>query len=155
MLIRSKTLADTMSRYLLQRIEEHPNIHVRYCTELAELDGDGHLEAVTWLDTRCDETMCRPIRHVFVMAGASPKTAWLSECLALDGKGFVVTGRDLEKSTPPIPWPLHRAPYMLETSLPGVFAVGDARSGNVKRVASAVGEGSIVVHLVHQALAES
>ncbi len=90
----------------------------------------------------------------FVMAGASPKTDWLSGCVSVDSKGFVLTGRDLEKVVPPIAWPLSRAPYMLETSLPGVFVVGDARSGNVKRVASAVGEGSIVVHLVHQALAE-
>jgi thioredoxin reductase (NADPH) len=88
------------------------------------------------------------------MTGASPKTAWLSKCLALDSRGFVVTGRDLETATLPIPWPLTRLPHMLETSLPGVFVVGDARSGNVKRVASAVGEGSIVLNLVHQALAE-
>jgi thioredoxin reductase (NADPH) len=89
------------------------------------------------------------------MAGASPKTGWLSGCVALDNKGFIVTGRELEAGAAPIPWPLRRPPYMLETSIPGVFAVGDARSGNVKRVASAVGEGSIVVSLVHQALAGS
>jgi thioredoxin reductase (NADPH) len=88
------------------------------------------------------------------MAGASPKTEWLAGCLALDRKGFILTGRDIETGAAPIPWTLARAPDMLETSIPGVFAVGDARSGNVKRVASAVGEGSIVVHLVHQALAE-
>ena len=89
------------------------------------------------------------------MAGASPKTDWLSGCVSLDRKGFVLTGRDLEGITPPIPWSLSRPPYMLETSLPGVFVVGDARSGNVKRVASAVGEGSIVVSLVHQVLGEA
>jgi thioredoxin reductase (NADPH) len=89
------------------------------------------------------------------MTGASPRTDWLTGCLSLDSKGFVLAGRDLETVTPPIPWPLSRPPHMLETSLPGVFAVGDVRSGNVKRVASAVGEGSIVVHMVHQALAES
>ena len=88
------------------------------------------------------------------MTGASPRTEWLSQCLSLEVKGFVLTGRDLEAATPPVPWPLTRAPHMLETSLPGVFVVGDARSGNVKRVASAVGEGSIVLHLVHQALTE-
>ena len=88
------------------------------------------------------------------MTGASPKTEWLAQCLSLDSKGFVLTGRDLEAATPPVAWPLARAPHMLETSLPGVFVVGDARSGNVKRVASAVGEGSIVLHLVHQALTE-
>jgi thioredoxin reductase (NADPH) len=94
------------------------------------------------------------MRHVFVMTGASPETDWLGGCLSLDSKGFVLSGRDIEGGTVPIPWPLERAPYMLETSLPGVFVVGDARSGNVKRVASAVGEGSIVLHLVHQTLAK-
>jgi thioredoxin reductase (NADPH) len=154
MLIRSNSLADTMSRYLIQRIEENPLIRVHYRCELSSLEGDGHLERVSWIDNASQEISNAPIRHVFVMAGASPKTAWLSGCVSVDNKGFVLTGRDLEKVAPPIAWPLSRAPYMLETSLPGVFVVGDARSGNVKRVASAVGEGSIVVHLVHQALAE-
>ena len=89
------------------------------------------------------------------MTGASPQTKWLSDCLALDSKGFIYSGPDLETANPPVPWPLSRVPYMLETSLPRVFVVGDARSGNVKRVASAVGESSIVVHMVHQALAET
>lgn len=154
MLVRSNSLADTMSRYLIQRIEENPLIRVHYRCELSSLEGDGHLECVSWIDNESQEISNTPIRHVFVMAGASPKTAWLSGCVSVDSKGFVLTGRDLEKVIPPTPWPLSRAPYMLETSLPGVFVVGDARSGNVKRVASAVGEGSIVVHLVHQALAE-
>ncbi|MGC1450834.1 MAG: pyridine nucleotide-disulfide oxidoreductase, partial [Candidatus Sulfotelmatobacter sp.] len=95
-------------------------------------------------------------RHLFIMAGASPRTDWLRGCVALDEKGFILTGRDLETGTdaPAAGWALARSPYMLETSLPGVFAVGDARSGNVKRVASAVGEGAIAIHLVHRALAE-
>lgn len=155
MLVRSKTLADTMSRYLIQRIEENPLIRVNCRCELSGLEGDGHLERVSWIDNTSQKQSTAPIRHVFVMAGASPKTEWLSGCVSVDSKGFVLTGRDLEKVVPPVAWPLLRAPYMLETSLPGVFVVGDARSGNVKRVASAVGEGSIVVHLVHQALAES
>ena len=155
MLVRSGSLVDTMSRYLIQRIEENPLIEVHYSSELTKLEGDGHLERISWIDKKSGEISAPYIRHVFVMAGASPKTAWLSECLSLDSKGFVLTGRDLEAVTPPIPWPLSRPPYMLETSLPGVFVVGDARSGNVKRVASAVGEGSIVLALVHQALAES
>jgi thioredoxin reductase (NADPH) len=154
MLVRSKNLADTMSRYLVQRIEENPLIHVHYRCELSNLEGAGHLERVSWVDNESKKISNAPIRHVFVMAGASPKTEWLSGCVSVDSKGFVLSGRDLEKVAPPIAWPLARAPYMLETSLPGVFVVGDARSGNVKRVASAVGEGSIVVHLVHQALAE-
>jgi thioredoxin reductase (NADPH) len=154
MLVRSRSLADTMSRYLIQRIEENPNIQLHYQCELTNLEGDDHLESVSWMRKATGETVTEPIRHIFVMTGASPKTCWLSGCLSLDSKGFVLTGRDLETVKPPKPWPLARAPYMLETSLPGVFVVGDARSGNVKRVASAVGEGSIVLHMVHQTLAE-
>jgi thioredoxin reductase (NADPH) len=155
MLVRSKSLTDTMSRYLIQRIEENPSIKLHHANELTCLEGDGHLEKVSWIDRNSGQTTTRPIRHVFVMTGASPKTDWLAGCVSLDSKGFVLTGRDLETSEAPIPWPLSRRPWMLETSLPGVFVVGDARSGNVKRVASAVGEGSIVVHMVHQTLAES
>jgi thioredoxin reductase (NADPH) len=155
MLVRSNSLADTMSRYLIQRIEENPRIQLLYSNELTRLEGDGHLEQVSWIDKNTNAVSNHPIRHVFVMTGASPKTGWLTGCLSLDSKGFVLAGRDLEAVTPPIAWPLSRPPHMLETSLPGVFAVGDVRSGNVKRVASAVGEGSIVVHMVHQALAES
>jgi len=155
LLVRGPGLGDTVSRYLIRRIEENSRIQVHTATEINALAGDGHLERVAWIDKASGVVSTYPIRHVFVMAGASPKTAWLSGCVALDNKGFIVTGRDLEAATPPIPWPLTRPPHMLETSLPGVFAVGDARSGNVKRVASAVGEGSIVVSLVHQALAGS
>ena len=155
MLVRSKSLTETMSQYLIQRIVENPAIRVHYANELTSLEGNGHLEQVSWIDRASGLITTRPIRHVFVMTGASPKTGWLSGCVSLDSKGFVLTGRDLESSVPPIPWPLSRTPWMLETSLPGVFVVGDARSGNVKRVASAVGEGSIVVHMVHQTLAES
>ncbi|HEY0702885.1 MAG TPA: FAD-dependent oxidoreductase [Candidatus Acidoferrales bacterium] len=155
MLVRSKSLAETMSRYLTQRIEENPRIAVHYSSEISALTGAEHLEQVSWLNNTSHKTSTEAIRHVFVMTGASPKTAWLSRCVALDPKGFVLTGRNLENVKPPIPWPLSRPPQMLETSLPAVFVVGDARSGNVKRVASAVGEGSIVVSLVHQALAES
>ena len=155
LLVRGAGLVDTMSRYLIQRIEENPRIQVHNSTELKALEGEGHLERVAWIDKVSGMVSTYPIRHVFVMAGASPKTAWLSGCLSLDSKGFILTGREVEAAEPPVPWPLRRPPYMLESSVPRVFAVGDARSGNVKRVASAVGEGSIVVHLVHQALAES
>jgi thioredoxin reductase (NADPH) len=153
MLVRSETLAATMSRYLVQRIEENPRIAIHYSTELHTLEGNDHLERVSWINRSSGETHTQPVRHVFVMTGASPRTHWLAGCVSLDKKGFVLTGRDLEGIASPIPWSLARSPYMLETSLPGVFVVGDARSGNVKRVASAVGEGSIVVALVHQVLA--
>ena len=155
MLVRSKNLKETMSRYLVQRIEENPRIQVHYSSELTALEGETHLEQVSWIQKDTGQISAQPIRHVFVMAGASPKTEWLSGCLSLDKKGFVLTGRDLASETSPIAWPLSRPPQMLETSVPGVFVVGDARSGNLKRVASAVGEGSIVVHMVHQVLAEA
>jgi thioredoxin reductase (NADPH) len=155
LLVRGASLGDTMSRYLIRRIEENPRIQVHTSSELNALEGVGHLEGVAWIDKVSGMVSTHPIRHIFVMAGASPKTGWLSGCVALDNKGFIVTGRDVEASAAPVPWPLQRPPYMLEASIPGVFAVGDARSGNVKRVASAVGEGSIVVSLVHQALAGS
>jgi len=96
-----------------------------------------------------------PIRHVFILAGASPRTEWLRGCVAMDEKGFILTGRDLDPGTGGSAWCLTRSPQMLETTLPGVFAVGDVRAGNVKRVASAVGEGAISVHMVHRALQEN
>jgi thioredoxin reductase (NADPH) len=154
MLVRSSQLSDTMSRYLIQRIEENPAIEMHYCTEIVGLDGDTQLERVTWRDNRTGEISTHDIRHVFIMAGASPRTEWLEGCVALDNKGFILTGRDLDPVIQNYHWPLQRVPLMLETSLPGVFAVGDVRAGNVKRVASAVGEGSISIYLVHRVLAE-
>jgi len=155
MLVRSGELSSTMSRYLIQRIEENPAIELHYNTQIVALDGDTHLENVTWKDNKTGETSIHPIRHVFIMTGASPRTDWLEGCLALDDKGFILTGRDMDgASSQTRLWPLVRSPHMLETSLPGVFAVGDVRAGNVKRVASAVGEGSIAIHLVHRVLAE-
>jgi thioredoxin reductase (NADPH) len=154
MLVRSSRLSDTMSRYLIQRIEENPAIAMHYCTEIIGLEGDTQLERVTWRDNNTSESSTHDIRHVFMMTGAAPRTEWLKGCVALDDKGFILTGRDLDPVMPEYHWPLQRVPLMLETSLPGVFAVGDVRSGNVKRVASAVGEGSIAISLVHRVLAE-
>jgi len=157
MLVRSGQLAETMSRYLIDRIEGNPKITVQYNSEIVGLDGDWHLENVQWRNKTTGEVSTRPIRHVFLMTGAVPNTTWLKDCLALDSKGFIITGQDLQTSGDGYGktlWPASRPPYLLETSLPGVFAAGDVRSGNVKRVASAVGEGSISVHLVHRVLAE-
>ena len=153
-LVRSHQLAETMSRYLVQRIEENPVIELHHKTEIVGLAGDTHLEQVTWQDKSTGQTSVHDIRHVFIMAGASPRTEWLKGCITLDDKGFILTGRDLDTANGDAAPAKARTPYMLETSLPGVFAVGDVRSGNVKRVASAVGEGAIAVHLVHRALAE-
>ena len=156
-LVRSGELSGTMSRYLIQRLTENPQIELHLNTEIVALEGGARLERVVWQDKKSGVISTRGIPHVFIMTGASPRTGWLRGCLALDDKGFILTGRDLEAAAAPdqdLRWPLARAPQMLETSLPGVFAVGDVRAGNVKRVASAVGEGAISIHLVHRALAE-
>ena len=155
MLVRSKGLAETMSRYLINRIEHHPSIDLRVRTEVVKLEGDRHLERVTWRDAGSGEVETREVRHLFVMAGAVPNTRWLEGCVVLDDKGFIKTGADLTRDElASAGWPLARMPYLLETSLPRVFAVGDVRSGNLKRVASAVGEGSIAVALIHRSLQE-
>jgi thioredoxin reductase (NADPH) len=156
MLVRSGGLAETMSRYLIQRITENPGIELHFNTEIVGLEGGTQLERVSWIDKTAGMTSIHDIRHLFIMAGASPRTEWLRGCVAMDNNGFILTGRDVETSgsSNGQTWPLARGPLMLETSLPAVFAVGDVRSGNVKRVASAVGEGAISVHLVHRALAE-
>lgn len=153
-LVRAGGLAESMSRYLIRRIELTPNIELRTHTEIAALVGDDRLQGVRWRNNQTGETEERAIAHVFLMTGAAPNTAWLDGCLALDDKGFVKTGSELSSGDlESARWPLARAPLLLETSLPGVFAVGDIRAGSVKRVASAVGEGSIAISLVHQVLA--
>jgi thioredoxin reductase (NADPH) len=157
MLVRSGELSATMSRYLIQRLEENPKVELHFHTEVTGLAGAEHLDRITWRDRVSGAESDHLIRHLFLMMGASPRTGWLQGCLALDPNGFILTGRDLDGTggadgNPS--WPLQRAPEMLETSRPGVFAVGDVRSGNVKRVASAVGEGAISIHFVHRALAE-
>jgi len=153
MLVRSDGLADTMSRYLIRRIEDHPAIAVHVRAEIVGLEGEHHLERVRWRDNQLGRVETHDIRHVFSMAGAVPSTRWLQSCVALDARGFIKTGADLApEDLAAAHWPLARPPYLLETSLPGVFAVGDVRSGSVKRVASAVGEGSIAIAAVHQVL---
>jgi len=144
-----------MSRYLIRRIEQHPAIELRTGSEIVALEGNEHLERVRRRDSPSGKTETRTIRHVFVMAGAVPNTHWLEDCLTLDSKGFIKTGSDLSREElTGAQWPLARVPHLLETSLPGVFAVGDVRGGSFKRVAPAVGEGAIAVALVHQVLQE-
>ena len=153
-LVRSGSLSANMSQYLVRRIEETPAIRVRTRTEIVALEGDTHLERVVWRDGSGAVTS-HDVRHVFLMTGAEASTAWLHGRVALDVHGFVKTGPDLTPDDlAAAQWPLERSPYLLETCRPGVFAVGDVRCGNVKRVASAVGEGSIAVSFVHRLLAE-
>ena len=153
-LVRSSGLAESMSRYLTRRIEETPNIELRTHTEIVALIGDDRLRAVRWRNNQTGEIDERAIPHVFMMTGGAPHTAWLDGCVTLDDQGFVKTGSALSPDDlAAARWPLARPPYLLETSLPGVFAVGDVREGSVKRVASAVGEGSIAISFVHQILA--
>jgi len=153
LLVRSEGLAASMSRYLIRRIEESPNITLHTRTKICGLEGDPSLQRVTW--HHGGEPYAHDISHVFLMTGADPNTTWLAGCVSLDAKGFVRTGPDLDREELELKrWPLTRPPYLLETNLPGVFAVGDVRSGSVKRVASAVGEGSVCVQLVHRYLAE-
>jgi thioredoxin reductase (NADPH) len=155
MLVRSAGLAETMSRYLIRRIEESPNITLRPCTEIVALEGSDHLETLRWRNSETGKTEDHGIRHLFVMIGAAPNTGWLDDCIALDAKGFIKTGPDLSpEELRKAGWPLARHPYLLETSIPWVFAVGDVRSGSIKRVASAVGEGSIAMSFVYRILQE-
>lgn len=155
MLVRGRGLAETMSRYLIRRIEECSDITLHPYSEIIDLQGEPSLEQVTWRNRETGETTTKRLSHVFLMIGAAPNTAWLDGCVVTDRHGFIKAGPDL---TPDelahAGWRLPRQPHLLETSLPGVFAVGDVRSGNVKRVASAVGEGSVAVSLVHRVLAE-
>lgn len=146
--VRGSGLESTMSRYLIARIEASPNITVKPWTEVGALEGNGHLERVQCRNTKTGATELHEVRNLFLMTGAVPNTAWLSGCLALDAKQFIRTGADLGSE-----WPLRRAPFLLESSRPGILAVGDVRAGSVKRVASAVGEGSMAVQFVHQILA--
>ena len=155
LLVRGAGLADSMSRYLIRRIEESPAITLRPQTQIEALEGDGRLQRVGWRRADGADREVRDIRHVFSMTGADANTRWLGGCLALDAQRFVKTGPDLTpEELEAAHWPLTRRPYQFETSLPRVFAVGDVRSGSMKRVASAVGEGSAAVQLVHKVLAE-
>jgi thioredoxin reductase (NADPH) len=149
LLVRRSGLADTMSRYLISRIEASPEITLKPYTEIEALEGDSHLERVRWRNMQTGDSEILEIRHLFLMTGANPNTAWLGGCLKLDDKQFVMTGTDLGPD-----WHLPRGAFLLETSLPGIFAVGDIRANSVKRVASAVGEGSMAVQFVHKVLAE-
>ena len=153
-LVRADGLAESMSQYLIRRIEATPNISLHTRTQLTSLEGSDRLERVCWM-RRNEELETFDLRHIFLMTGAQPNTHWLQGCVVLDDHGFVKTGPDLGKEElANAHWSLSRPPYLLEASVPGVFAAGDARAGSVKRIASAVGEGSICVQFVHRVLRE-
>jgi thioredoxin reductase (NADPH) len=137
-----------MSRYLIARIEASQEITVETLTTFEAVEGNTHLERVRWRNASDGLSTTREIHHLFLMTGADPNTAWLGTCLALDSKRFIKTGPEVASE-----WPLPRAPFLLETSVPGIFAVGDIRANSVKRLASAVGEGSMAVQFIHRVLA--
>ena len=152
--IRSGSLEHSMSKYLIHRIEASPRITLHPYTEITALFGDEALEGIELTDNRTQESRQADIRHAFIFIGATPNAEWLPPQIALDDRGFVRTGRDLEPGDLSADaWMTARQPFLLETSAPGVFAAGDVRSGSTKRVASAVGEGSICVSFIHQVLA--
>ena len=154
-LVRGPGLAASMSKYLIERISSTPNVTLRTRTEVEALEGDPDLERVRWRHA-ANGAETRNVTNLFVMTGADPNSEWLAGCVLLDGKRFVKTGAELSaEDLAAAKWPLARRPMLMETSIPAVFAVGDLRAESVKRVASAVGEGSICVQLVHRALAEA
>jgi thioredoxin reductase (NADPH) len=150
--VRAPSLAASMSYYLIQQIEQNPKIIVRTCSEVHCAVGTDHLEKLTLIDNKTGDTEDVSCARMFIFIGAAPRTDWLDGVLARDDHGFILTGPDLRNVCG---WTLDRAPHHLETSVPGVFATGDVRSASAKRVAAAVGEGSMAVMLVHRYLAES
>ena len=150
--VRAASLAASMSHYLIQQIEQNPKITVRTCTEVHRATGTDHLEKLTLIDNRTGDTEEVGCGRMFIFIGAAPRTEWLDGVLARDDHGFILAGPDLRNVCG---WTLERPPHHLETSVPGVFVAGDVRSSSAKRVAAAVGEGSMAVMLVHRYLAES
>jgi thioredoxin reductase (NADPH) len=153
MLVRGDSLGATMSQYLIDQIGTAPNIHVVYCTRVVEVHGERRLESISLMCDVSGEASRVPANALFIFIGAEPRTTWLDGVVERNERGFILTGPDLLRSGKrPKGWTLERDPGLLETSVPGVFAVGDVRYGSVKRVASGVGEGSVAVQFVHQYL---
>ncbi len=155
MLVRGSSLAATMSQYLVDQIAQTENIHVEFHTCVQEVHGEDHLEAITLACQQSGITTRVPASSLYIFIGAQPRTAWLDGVVERDERGFIVTGQDLKRNgKPPKDWQLDRDPGLLETNVPGVFAVGDVRHGSIKRVASGVGEGSVAIQFVHQYLSK-
>ncbi|MEJ2357852.1 MAG: NAD(P)/FAD-dependent oxidoreductase [Deinococcales bacterium] len=152
--IRGDGLEATMSQYLIDQIADTSNVSIRSRTLVAEAVGEKHLERLVLQDRRTGTSETVPAAGLFVFIGALPHTEWLGGLLRRDAKGFVLTGAELKDDAGDLRhWPLDREPYALETSVPGIFAAGDVRSGSIKRVASGVGEGSVSVSSIHRYLA--
>jgi thioredoxin reductase (NADPH) len=154
-LVRGESLSSTMSQYLIDQIKETPNIQLWTHASVAEAHGDTHLEQVSVLCSDTDKVERVPASSMFIFIGALPRTEWLGDQIPRDDRGFILTGSELmQGGQHPKGWTLERDPFLLETSIPGVFAVGDVRHGSVKRVASGVGEGSVAVQFIHQYLSK-
>lgn len=155
MLVRGSSLAQTMSQYLIDQIKQTPNIQVEFNSQVVEVHGAEHLEEISIKCSDSGQTERVSANYLFILIGATPRTDWLEGVVRRDERGFILTGPDLmSDGKRPQGWPLDRDPFLLETSVPGVFAVGDVRKGSVKRVASGVGEGSVSVSFIHQYLSK-
>jgi thioredoxin reductase (NADPH) len=155
MLVRGKSLAATMSQYLIEQIEQTPKIQLWANASIKEVHGASRLEEISVLCSDTNKVERVAATSLFIFIGALPRTDWMSGTIERDDKGFLLTGPDLmREGKHPKGWPLERDPYLLETNIPGVFAVGDVRHGSVKRVASGVGEGSVAVQFIHQYLSK-
>jgi thioredoxin reductase (NADPH) len=150
-LVRSQSLTDSMSDYLIREIDAAPNVEARCGVQVADGVGTDHLKSLVLGDVKARARCSVPADGLFVLIGSQPRTEWLGDSLARDRWGFILTGQDVLDG-PAASWPEDRQPLLLETSLPGVFAAGDARRGAVQRVASAVGDGAITIPLVHRYL---
>jgi thioredoxin reductase (NADPH) len=155
MLVRGESLASTMSHYLIEQINKTPNIEVWTGTSVTQVHGETRLTGITVHCAKSNDTQQLPASSLFIFIGASPRTEWLSDLILRDERGFILSGPDLlREGKRPASWTLDRDPGLLETSVPGIFAVGDVRHGSIKRVASGVGEGAVVVQFIHQYLAK-
>ena len=153
--VRGSSLSSSMSQYLIDQIKQTPNIQIWAHASVAEVHGETHLEEISFLCSDTNKIERVPASAMFIFIGALPRTDWLANVIERDERGFILTGPDLMRDGQrPKGWPLERDPFLLETNVPGVFAVGDVRHGSVKRVASGVGEGSVAVQFIHQYLSK-